>query len=218
MTDDATARFIARSQEKIWGKYRGTVQDRDDPEQLGRLRLKVPSLLGDAVTGWAWPVAPFAGAGYGFLFIPQIGDVVWVEFAEGELEHPLWVGAAWAKPGGTSEVPELARASYPHQHVLRTPAGHTILLDDTAGSEKLVVRAKPGCELMIDPGAATITIQADTVLVHQAGGTPQALATESFVVNVFDQHVHATAVGPTDKPLPQSSLYSDALTQVLKGQ
>ena len=56
MTDELTARFIARSQDRLWGKYRGTVVDRNDPEQLGRLRLRVPGLLGDAVTGWAWPV------------------------------------------------------------------------------------------------------------------------------------------------------------------
>ena len=138
MNDDVTTRFIARSQRKVWGKYRGIVAERNDPEQLGRLRLRVPSLLGDAITGWAWPVSPFAGAGYGFFFVPRVNDLVWVEFAEGELDHPLWTGGGWAKPGGRSEVPADAQDGYPDRHVLRTPAGNTVILDDTSGSEKIV--------------------------------------------------------------------------------
>jgi uncharacterized protein involved in type VI secretion and phage assembly len=216
--DDTTARFIARSQDKIWGKYRGTVHDRDDPEQLGRLRLKVPSLLGDAITGWAWPVAPYAGAGHGAFFVPQVGDLVWVEFAEGELEHPLWTGGGWAKPRGKSEVPAEALSSYPDRHVIRTPSGSVLVFDDTSGSEKIIVRAKSGCDITIDPGAGTITVKAGTVLVQSEGGAPQELATKRFVVDVFDKHTHATAVGPTDMPIPRSTAFPDALTSVLKGQ
>src|SRR5262249_49028747 len=81
--DDLTSRPIAHSQEKLFGKYLGTVVDRNDPYQIGRLRLKVPSVFGDATTEWAWPASPFAGAGYGFLFVPKESDLVWVEFAEG---------------------------------------------------------------------------------------------------------------------------------------
>jgi uncharacterized protein involved in type VI secretion and phage assembly len=217
MNEDVGARLLVRAQEKIWGKYRGTVQDRDDPEQLGRLRLRVPSLLGDAVTGWAWPVAPYAGAGHGFFFVPQVGDLVWVEFAEGELDQPLWTGGSWAKPDGKLETPEEAQGSYPHQHVLRTPSGHVILLDDTSGKEKIVVRAKEGCEIVIDPGASTITVKAGTVVVQSDGGQAQELATKSFVKNVFEMHIHATAVGPTDKPTPMPPV-PDALTSVLKAQ
>ena len=217
MNDDLTARFIARSQDKLWGKYRGTVYDRDDPEQLGRLRVKVPSLLGDAVTGWAWPVSPFAGAGHGLFLLPRVGDLVWVEFAEGELEHPLWTGGGWAKPGGTTEVPAEALASYPDQQVLRTPAGNVIVLDDTSGSEKIIVRARPGCDVTIDPRAATITIRAGTVLVEDDGGQPQELATRRFVVDVFDKHKHGTAVGPSSPPDLQSTLVPNTLTRVLKG-
>jgi len=216
VTDDVMAKFIAQTQDKLWGKYRGVVVDRADPDQLGRLRLRVPSLLGDAVTGWAWPVSPFAGAGYGFFFLPRVGDLVWVEFAEGDLDHPLWTGGGWAKPGGKSEVPADAQDGYPDRHVLRTPAGNTVILDDTSGSEKIVVRAKAGCDVTIDPGAGTITIQAGTVLIQSDGGTPQALATERFVMQVFNAHTHATALGPTAPPIPQATPLE--LTSVLKAQ
>jgi uncharacterized protein involved in type VI secretion and phage assembly len=218
MTDDLATKLIAQSQSKVWGKYRGIVAARNDPEQLGRLRLRVPSLLGDAITGWAWPVSPFAGAGYGFFFVPRVNDLVWVEFAEGDLEQPLWTGGGWAKPAGEVEIPADAQGSYPDQHVLRTPSGSVVILDDTSGSEKIVVRAKSGCDITIDPRAATITIKAGTVLIQDEHGQPQQLATKRFVTEVFDVHTHATAVGLSDKPFPVSGMFPDALTSVVKGQ
>jgi uncharacterized protein involved in type VI secretion and phage assembly len=218
MTDDLTADYITYCQEKLWGKYRGTVVDRDDPERLGRLRVRVHGQFGDAVTGWAFPVVPYAGAGYGFWFLPQKDDLVWVEFAEGDFEQPLWTGSGWAKPGGKSELPPEALDGYPDRHVLRTPAGHTVILDDTAGSERIVVRARPGCDVTIDPGAGTITITAGTVLIQSEGGAPQELATKQFVKDVFDVHQHGTAVGLTSRPVPQSTQQPGSLTSVLKGQ
>jgi len=218
MTDDLTTKLLAHSQSKVWGKYRGFVAARNDPDQLGRLRLRVPSLLGDAITGWAWPVSPFAGAGYGFFFVPRVNDLVWVEFAEGDIDQPLWTGGGWAKPGGDLEVPADALGSYPDQHVLRTPSGSVVILDDTSGSEKIVVRGKSGCDITVDPRAGTITIKAGTVLIQDEHGQPQQLATKRFVTDVFDVHTHATAVGLSDKPFPVSSMFPDALTSVVKGQ
>ena len=92
--DEQIARYIERAEAKYCCKYRGMVADRNDPLQLGRLKLRVPSILADAVTGWAWPASPYAGKGIGFLFIPQVDDLVWVEFVEGDLEHPIWSGCS----------------------------------------------------------------------------------------------------------------------------
>jgi uncharacterized protein involved in type VI secretion and phage assembly len=217
--DERVARFIERMENRHWGKYRGIVADRADPEQLGRLKLRVPSLLADAVTGWAWPAAAYAGAGIGLFAIPQQGDLVWVEFLEGDLEHPIWSGGAWAKPGGTSEVPEEARAAYPDQVVLRTASGNVVVLADASGSEQIVIRAASGTEVVLDPNAKRVTVQADEVVVRGASGaTVEELATKSFVQNVFDTHTHATGVGPSATPLPLSSTSPHPVTTVLKAE
>jgi uncharacterized protein involved in type VI secretion and phage assembly len=217
--EDRVARFIERMENRHWGKYRGIVVDRADPEQLGRLKLQVPSLLADAVTGWAWPASPYAGAGIGLFAIPQKDDLVWVEFLEGELDHPIWSGAAWAKPGGTSEVPEEARDSYPDQVVLKTASGNVVILADASGNEQIVVRAASGTEVILDPNAKRITIQADEVVVRGASGsTAEELATKSFVQNVFDQHTHGTGVGPSGPPLMLSGTIPHPVTTVLKAE
>jgi uncharacterized protein involved in type VI secretion and phage assembly len=212
---DAT---IDRLLEKHWGKYRGIVRDRDDPERLGRLKLRVPSLLGDAVTGWAFPVSPYAGAGLGFFFVPQVDDLVWVEFAEGELEHPLWTGCSWAKPAGNTEIPNEAQASYPDCQVLKTKSGSVIVFNDATGQEQIIVRARDGCEITIDPNANVVTVKAANVLIQSGGGVPQELATKAFVTNIFDTHFHATGVGASGPPIPLSSANPLSVTSVLKAQ
>jgi hypothetical protein len=44
------------SENKFYGMYRAVVADANDPEDLGRVSLIVPQVLGQSVTNWAWPV------------------------------------------------------------------------------------------------------------------------------------------------------------------
>jgi len=44
------------SENKFYGLYRGVVADSDDPLELGRVKLYIPQILGEAVTDWAWPL------------------------------------------------------------------------------------------------------------------------------------------------------------------
>ena len=216
--DERMARYVERAEGKYWGKYRGFVQDNNDPEQLGRLKVTVPSLLADAVSGWAWPAVPYAGAGIGFFFMPQVGDLVWVEFIEGELDHPLWTGCSWGKPGGQSELPEEALQSYPQQQVIKTPSGNVIIINDSSGSESITVRTKEGTEIVIDRSGQKITVQANSVIVQGASQMPEELATKTFVQMVFDTHTHPSGVGPTGPPLIPSTSNPKSITQVLKAE
>ena len=216
--DEQIARFIERGEAKYCCKYRGFVSDRNDPLQLGRLKLLVPSILADAVTGWAWPASPYAGKGIGFFFIPQVNDLVWVEFVEGDLEHPIWSGGSWAAPGGTSEIPQEAQQNYPDQCVIKTASGITIILSDASGSEQVTIRAKSGCEIVMDPNANKITVQASEIILRGSSGTTEELATKSFVEQVFDKHTHPSGVGPTGTPLLLSNMNPRSLTKVVKAE
>lgn len=216
--DERMARYVERAEGKYWGKYRGFVQDNNDPEQLGRLKVTVPSLLADAVSGWAWPAVPYAGAGIGFFFMPQVGDLVWVEFIEGELDHPLWTGCSWGKPGGQSELPEEALQSYPQQQVIKTPSGNVIIINDSSGSESITVRTKEGTEIVIDRSGQKITIQADSVIAQGPSEMPEELATKTFVQTIFDTHTHPSGVGPTGPPLVLSTTNPKSITRVLKAE
>ena len=41
---------------RFYGIYRGIVVDSNDPENKGRIKLRVPQILGSAVTSWCWEI------------------------------------------------------------------------------------------------------------------------------------------------------------------
>jgi hypothetical protein len=148
--ESVVANLVQKVERRFYGKYRGFVVENEDPENLGRLRLLVPSVLGnEVVTGWAMPCVPYGGmANQGFLFIPEVGAGVWVEFEEGDLEFPIWVGTFWSKPGGGSELPKPNKAngeeegdvqSPPTRKIIKTVRGHTLQLEDAEGEERIII-------------------------------------------------------------------------------
>jgi len=160
------ANLVQKIERRFYGKYRGLVVDNADPEQLGRLKLRVPSVLGDSVvTGWAMPCVPYGGdANQGMLFIPEVAAGVWVEFEEGDLEFPIWVGTFWSKPGGTSELPlpndgteETAAQDPPTRKIIKTLKGHTIQFEDKDGEEMIsIVEGKHGHCITMDKDGISI--------------------------------------------------------------
>jgi uncharacterized protein involved in type VI secretion and phage assembly len=188
MNDDTLARFIERGEHRYWGKYRGFVEDRDDEEQLGRLKVTVPSVLGDAVTGWAWPALPYAGKKLGFFFLPQVGDLVWIEFVEGDLNHPLWSGGGWCKPGGTTEIPDDVKANYPDTQVLCTKSGHVIIFEDKQDSEQIVIRDKSGSTITLkQDGTVSIAAKKNIELIANDGNGDITMKANKVSVTVTDK-------------------------------
>lgn len=51
------ALYNTGADKRFYGIYRGSVVDGNDPSGKGRVKLKVPQVLGNSVTSWAWPVA-----------------------------------------------------------------------------------------------------------------------------------------------------------------
>ena len=74
------------SDERHFGIYRGIMSDNKDPLKLGRLKLRVPSVLAEEVTGWALPCLPYGGGPQqGLFMVPDNESHVWVEFEEGDI-------------------------------------------------------------------------------------------------------------------------------------
>jgi hypothetical protein len=80
---------------KFDAKYRGKVVDNKDPNGLGRIKVHVPSVLGDVTDSWAMPASPYAGPGVGWFAIPPVDANVWVEFEGGDHTLPIWTGGYW---------------------------------------------------------------------------------------------------------------------------
>jgi Type VI secretion system/phage-baseplate injector OB domain len=165
--EKVVADLMQKVERRFYGKYRGFVVDNIDPKRLGRLTVRVPSVLGKEAIGWAMPCTPYGGEqNQGFFCIPEPGAGVWVEFEEGDLEFPIWVGTFWSAPGGKSEIPTLNEADGterqpeadgeegkneadgkqgknkpkpPTRKIIKTQKGHTIQFEDADGEEMVTI-------------------------------------------------------------------------------
>ncbi len=98
---------------KFYGKYRGTVVNNIDPEFRGRLICMVTDVLGPVPSSWCEACTPLAGPTgppMGAYLVPPIGAGVWVEFEQGDVDHPIWTGCWY---GSAADVPALALATTP---------------------------------------------------------------------------------------------------------
>lgn len=113
---------------RFYGKYRGVVSDVDDPESMGRLRAKVPEVLGDVESPWALPCAPYSGDGIGLYMVPPVGAGVWIEFEAGDPSRPIWSGCWW----GRNQLPadEEGTSAHPPIKIIRTESGILLTMDD----------------------------------------------------------------------------------------
>jgi uncharacterized protein involved in type VI secretion and phage assembly len=189
--EHALADLTELIQHRHYGKYRGTVVDNNDPQQMGRLRLKIPNALGpDVVSGWAAACLPYGGADQqGSVFIPEVGAGVWVEFEGGDREFPVWCGTYISRPNGASEAPKPSSADGSTGSIgadptsckiIKTAAGHTIQFEDATGSESVHVQDgahghritldKTGITITDGDHRHTITMDATGITLKHAGG------------------------------------------------
>ena len=81
---------------RFFGKHRGTCVGNLDPLQRGRIQVEVPAVAAGPL-GWALPCLPIGGTSAGVFEPPAIGTGVWVEFEQGDVDFPIWVGT-WEPP------------------------------------------------------------------------------------------------------------------------
>ena len=181
---DPTAHLSEWLEHRYYGKYRGIVVDNKDPERLGRLTLRVPSVLGTAVSDWAWPCVPYAGlAEQGFFVIPDVGADVWVEFEEGNLDSAIWVGSYWPKTSSGPTSPKEARDltdDDPKRRVLKTTSGHFIELADVKGKESIRIVHKDGALVNMD--------EKGSVVIANKNGSLLYLNADDAEVTLVDEH------------------------------
>ena len=164
----------------------GIVEDRTDPEQLGRLRVRAFGYHGDKVDTptdqlpWATVVLPVTSASSLGVGVSPTGidveSVVFGFFLDGnEMQYPMVLGSIAGKPGNSHDVTPLARgqqilnkikigsepespynAKYPFNKVLQTVSGHAIEVDDTPSFERIHVYHKAGTYTEVGPDGTQV--------------------------------------------------------------
>ena len=183
-----------------YGKYRGVVTDNADPSDLGRLRARVPEVLGDVESGWALPAAPYAGDGLGSFAVPPADAGVWIEFESGDVSRPIWSGCWWAS--GQLPANEDGTAAKPPLKILRTEKGLMVSMDDDG--ETISVSDEKGKNILkIEVQAGQVTIKGATKAVVEApkielvdGASHPAVFGDELkqylqqIVQMYQNHMH----------------------------
>lgn len=157
--DELSNELLSWVKGHFFGKYRGTVSDNDDPSSRGRIKVKVPAVLG-SVEAWAMPCVPYAGSGVGFFSLPAVGTGVWVEFEAGDPSFPIWTGCFWAD----NELPDSGGAAI---KIWKTDKV-TIRIDD--GGDELKLE---------NSGGSSITVASD--IQSSSGGGKHTVSSRSVV-------------------------------------
>jgi phage baseplate assembly protein V len=155
-------------QSRMPGLVLATVEDLEDPEKLGRVKLKFPNRSDQAISDWAPIARPLASGGFGVWFQPLKGDLVLVAFAEGQFDQPCVLGAIFS---GDNQPP----VTELQQRVLQTESGHKIVFEDKSGSESILIEDAKGNLLRMEEKGITlespgdITIKGVNVTVEASG-------------------------------------------------
>ena len=158
---------------KAYGVFIGIVSERDDTDGLGRVKATLPA-YGNRETDWVRVVVPYGGAagagGHGFSWVPEKGDEVLIAFVQDDPKVPVIIGCLYSQ----KQKPPTKKAD---EHVLQSRAGHTIIVSDEAGKERIEIRAKSGQQITIDETSGTVTLKGTQKVVIDApsvelGGDP----------------------------------------------
>jgi len=131
------------SMKELHGVCAAIVIDNQDPEGVGRVKIRIPKVSDES---WARIATLMAGANRGTWFIPEVGDEVLVAFEHGDAWRPYVLGTLW---NASNRPPESIGANN-NKKVLRSRNGVKITLEDHDGQESFILET---------PGGQTITLK-----------------------------------------------------------
>jgi phage protein D len=148
----------------------GVVTNNDDPDKLGRVRVRYPALGDDTEGWWARVAASGAGKDRGMLMLPVPGDEVVVGFENGDVRRPYVLGALW----NGVESPGILPAA---DGSLSLRSAHKATV---AAKEDISLASEDGAVSIAAKGKVAITGDAD--LIVSAKGKVEETATGEFTV------------------------------------
>lgn len=167
----------------------GIVTDNNDPQKLGRVKVKYPSLTDDHQSDWARVIAPGAGADRGMAFIPEVGDEVLVGFEHGDINYPYVLGGLWnGKDKSPTKAGDLVSGGKVQKRALQSRTGHAIWLDDSNGGGGITIQDSKGNKVVISTSdnsltaevQGNVTVKSKGNVSVQAQGTVSVEATQSM--------------------------------------
>jgi uncharacterized protein involved in type VI secretion and phage assembly len=153
----------------------GVVEDTDDPQGWGRVRVRYGFLGSDSRSNWASIATPMAGKDRGIWFVPEVGDEAVLVFDRGDVNWPIIIGFMW---NGEDTAPSTSTK----ERMIRSVNGHTIrfwdstpqsggnqggiAIEDTSGNFVVLTNGKVTIR-----AAGVLELDAATIVLTSSGVT-----------------------------------------------
>lgn len=146
-------------QPRIYGVVTGIVTNNNDPDGLGRVKVKIPRINNEDESNWARVASFMAGKERGGFFLPEVDDEVLVVFECGDINMPYIIGALW---NGVDKPPETNGDGKNNKRCIKSRSGHIIRLNDEDGKEMIeIVDKTEKNSIVFDTANNTIKISTD---------------------------------------------------------
>ncbi len=140
----------------------GDVTRVDDPEDLGRIRVSLPT-YGDVETEWMHVLSPGAGADKGLVALPDVGDSVLLLLSHEDPGQGVVLGGLYGMQGAPDSGVE---GNAVRRYTLRTRGGHYVRLDDA----RRTIRIEDSRGSYVELSPQRVRVHADVDLELEAPG------------------------------------------------
>lgn len=199
-------------------RYPATVTNNEDPDKLGRVKVKSLQLMGDETVEYPDFIDP--AFDWGWFYVPDVGEEIEIEVvvkddqSEGvpgqaflEQPRPRWRNKRFSSDEGEAPRPPnglFTSKNYGKRRGFATPNGHVLLFDDTPGDESIILTWKKNGEekftqISFDKEGSIVLLTHNSMLLHlnakegKEGTTVldkhgNLLATDKDGIKVADKH------------------------------
>jgi uncharacterized protein involved in type VI secretion and phage assembly len=147
---------------EMQGVVMAKVVDNVDPEEYGRIKVKLVTTHNEAETFWAWQLAPMTGKERGFYTLPEKDDTVLVAFIQGSQDNAVILGALW---NGKDIPPQEAKDALPGPDktlvdgAAEATEKFTQGTQDLAGNDRRFWKSRSGHLFVFDDSNGAETVQ-----------------------------------------------------------
>jgi hypothetical protein len=148
------------------GLLMAKVTNIDDPENLGRVKVKFLGLDESQESEWARVLSMAAGPNTGATMLPEVNDEVLVTFEDNDVRRPIVLGSVYSSK---TTLPQLKREGGKFTHVtLMERFGHQILMWGTGSEQGITIKLKNKGEITIDhEGTRLVGVQGKKTTITQ---------------------------------------------------
>lgn len=194
----------------VYGVVVAQVTDNNDPDQVGRVKIKFPWLADDYESHWARVTQLGAGPDSGAVFLPETGDEVLVAFDQGDIRRPYVIGSLY----NGQDKPKLGSGLFDNGKVKRrgfvSRKGHQFILFDDA--------SKSGIALISSDNQVKVSLDESKKEIHIACGSGTVVIESQGDLSLESKTGKITLKAQQDIEVQGMNIKAEAQTQLqMKG-